>query len=85
MHPERIHNLYFAYLFVMRAISKAGPELMEYDYNTGRSTIGASPSRTRRGMRMPPLPLVLLCLTHACLLPYARQGTRATTSWCGRR
>jgi hypothetical protein len=35
MHPERIHNLYFAYLFVMRAIAKAAPELMEYDYNTG--------------------------------------------------
>lgn len=41
MHPERIHNLYFAYLFVMRAIAKAAPELMEYDYNTGASHLAS--------------------------------------------
>ena len=35
MHPERIHNLYFAYLFLLRAINKAGPELLAYDYDTG--------------------------------------------------
>lgn len=35
MHPDRIHNLYFTYLFVMRAISKAGRELLEYDFSTG--------------------------------------------------
>ncbi|KAM3577776.1 hypothetical protein VYU27_000319 [Nannochloropsis oceanica] len=35
MHPERIHNLYFAYLFLLRAINMAGPELQAYDYDTG--------------------------------------------------
>jgi preprotein translocase subunit SecG len=34
-HPERIHNLYFTYLFLLRAINKAGPELLLYDYDTG--------------------------------------------------
>lgn len=33
--PERINNLYFTYLFLLRAISKAGPDLLNYDYDTG--------------------------------------------------
>ncbi|KAF4318592.1 hypothetical protein JM18_001990 [Phytophthora kernoviae] len=34
-HRERLQNLYFTYLFVMRAISKYRHELFAYDYNTG--------------------------------------------------
>ncbi|RLN54346.1 hypothetical protein BBJ29_002077 [Phytophthora kernoviae] len=34
-HRERLQNLYFTYLFVMRAISKYRHELLAYDYNTG--------------------------------------------------
>ncbi len=28
MHPDRLTNMYFAYVFVLRAIGKAGPSLM---------------------------------------------------------
>ncbi|CAN0035589.1 unnamed protein product, partial [Choristocarpus tenellus] len=35
MHPDRLTNLYFAYVFVLRAIGKARPWLLAYDYNTG--------------------------------------------------
>jgi ERO1-like protein alpha len=30
-----VQNLYFAYLFVLRAVMKAAPLLTSYDYNTG--------------------------------------------------
>ncbi|CAH0518010.1 unnamed protein product [Peronospora belbahrii] len=36
-HRDRLQNLYFAYLFVMRAISKYRHELLAYDYNTGNA------------------------------------------------
>ncbi|CAH0491720.1 unnamed protein product [Peronospora farinosa] len=36
-HRDRLQNLYFAYLFVMRAISKYRQELLAYDYNTGNT------------------------------------------------
>ncbi|KAG6976833.1 hypothetical protein JG688_00000968 [Phytophthora aleatoria] len=36
-HRERLQNLYFAYLFVMRAISKYRHELLAYDFNTGNA------------------------------------------------
>ncbi len=32
---DRIQNLYFAYLFVLRAVMKAAPLLARYDYGTG--------------------------------------------------
>ena len=32
---ERVENLYFAYLFVLRAVQKAGPMLNRLDYDTG--------------------------------------------------
>ena len=34
-YPERIHNLYFTYLFVLRAVAKAKDYLVAYDYDTG--------------------------------------------------
>jgi len=34
MYPDRLTNLYFSYLFVLRAIAKAGPILGEYNYST---------------------------------------------------
>lgn len=34
---ERVENLYFAYLFVLRAVIKAGPTLKEVHYDTGYS------------------------------------------------
>lgn len=35
MHPDRLTNMYFAYVFVLRAIGKAGPFLMTHDFDTG--------------------------------------------------
>jgi len=32
---DRIENLYFAYLFVLRAVMKAGPYLESVQYTTG--------------------------------------------------
>ena len=32
---ERIENMYFTYLFVLRAVMKAGPMLEAVDYSTG--------------------------------------------------
>lgn len=34
-HRERLQNLYFTYLFVMRAIGRYRHQLLEYDYDTG--------------------------------------------------
>ncbi|CBJ32777.1 conserved unknown protein [Ectocarpus siliculosus] len=35
MHPDRLTNMYFTYVFVLRAIGKARPFLMAYEYDTG--------------------------------------------------
>ena len=35
-HPERVENLYFVYLFMMRALNKAADELATYDFSTGK-------------------------------------------------
>jgi len=32
---DRVKNLYFAYLFVLRAVMKAAPVLTSYQYDTG--------------------------------------------------
>ncbi|CAM9785369.1 unnamed protein product [Chrysoparadoxa australica] len=34
-HPDRMTNLYFAYLFMMRALAKAAPLLEAHSFNTG--------------------------------------------------
>nr|CCA25078.1 endoplasmic oxidoreductin putative [Albugo laibachii Nc14] len=34
-HPERLHNLYFVHLFVMRALGRYRDELLQYDFSTG--------------------------------------------------
>ena len=34
-HEDRLQNLYFAYLFVLRAVTRAGPELENYAFDTG--------------------------------------------------
>jgi hypothetical protein len=41
---DRVQNLYFAYLLVLRAVVKAGPLLAEFEYNTG---LGEEDARTR--------------------------------------
>lgn len=37
-HPDRLKNLYFAFLFVVRAVAKAQPLLDSLDFNTGNAT-----------------------------------------------
>uniref|UniRef100_A0A1D1YM89 Endoplasmic oxidoreductin-1 n=1 Tax=Anthurium amnicola TaxID=1678845 RepID=A0A1D1YM89_9ARAE len=36
-HPDRVRNLYFTFLFVLRAVTKAKDYLEEAEYNTGNS------------------------------------------------
>lgn len=37
-HPERLNNMYFAFIFLLRAVIKAKDHLLEYPYYTGNST-----------------------------------------------
>eukprot|EP00903_Cladosiphon_okamuranus_P017822 g16401.t1 len=37
MHPDRLTNMYFAYVLVLRAIGKARPFLMAYEFDTGNA------------------------------------------------
>jgi hypothetical protein len=41
-YPERLNNLYFTYLFVLRAIIKSQPVLKSLDFNTGNETEDAA-------------------------------------------
>ena len=34
-HPDRIKNLYFVYLLMLRAVIKAGPLIAKYDFDAG--------------------------------------------------
>ena len=34
-HPDRIENLYFSYLFMLRAVLKAEPQLKHFDFDAG--------------------------------------------------
>lgn len=47
-HRDRLQNLYFTYLFVMRAINRYRHELLEYDYVTGND---AEDARVREILR----------------------------------
>jgi Endoplasmic Reticulum Oxidoreductin 1 (ERO1) len=49
MHPDRLTNMYFAYLFLLRALAKAAPVLKSYDLTTGHDAIDA---RTQEMLRL---------------------------------
>ena len=34
-HEDRIKNVYFTYLFLLRAVAKSAPLLQRFDFNTG--------------------------------------------------
>ena len=36
-HPDRMSNLYFTFLFVLRAVTKAGSVLTDYPFHTGQT------------------------------------------------
>jgi ERO1-like protein alpha len=57
-HPERLHNLYFAYVFVLRALSKAAHELETFDYATGHPAEDARAAALVRALVRPDHPLV---------------------------
>jgi hypothetical protein len=38
-HPDRLHNLYFTFLVLLRALSKAQDALLAVDYNTGNPKV----------------------------------------------
>ncbi|TYZ66671.1 hypothetical protein PybrP1_000578 [[Pythium] brassicae (nom. inval.)] len=47
-HRERLENLYFTYLFVMRALGRYREQLLQYDYSTGNT---ADDQRVREVLR----------------------------------
>ena len=36
-HPERLNSLYFAFVFLLRAVNKASPMLLSFNYSTGNA------------------------------------------------
>jgi len=40
-HPERVENLYFTYVVVLRAITKLADYLLEFDFSTGNAEMDA--------------------------------------------
>jgi len=57
-HVDRLHNMYFTYLFMLRALAKAGPELELHPYVTGNATEDASTVGLVRALAHPDHPLV---------------------------
>ena len=54
-HAERLNNLYFAFVFMLRAVNKASPMLLSFNYSTGhpltdRSTQDAVTSLLTSGL-----------------------------------
>eukprot|EP00616_Rhizochromulina_sp_CCMP1243_P018190 CAMPEP_0118974022 /NCGR_PEP_ID=MMETSP1173-20130426/11027_1 /TAXON_ID=1034831 /ORGANISM="Rhizochromulina marina cf, Strain CCMP1243" /LENGTH=571 /DNA_ID=CAMNT_0006923723 /DNA_START=43 /DNA_END=1758 /DNA_ORIENTATION=- len=58
VHPERLHNMYFAYLFMLRALAKAAPELELFSYETGNATDDSHALALMRALVRPDHPLV---------------------------
>eukprot|EP00471_Norrisiella_sphaerica_P001622 CAMPEP_0184483904 /NCGR_PEP_ID=MMETSP0113_2-20130426/5582_1 /TAXON_ID=91329 /ORGANISM="Norrisiella sphaerica, Strain BC52" /LENGTH=1180 /DNA_ID=CAMNT_0026864573 /DNA_START=183 /DNA_END=3725 /DNA_ORIENTATION=- len=42
-HPERIKNLHFAFVVLLRAVRKAGPQLLKMDYSTDNQATALPP------------------------------------------
>lgn len=55
----RVENLYFAYLFVLRAVMKAGPYLASMDYQTGIPAEDANTLQLVQGLVNPCIPFDL--------------------------
>ncbi|KAH9553464.1 hypothetical protein CY35_08G011200 [Sphagnum magellanicum] len=64
MHPERVQNLYFTFLFVLRAVTKAEAYLSQAEYSTGN---GAEDQETQELVRR-----LVNCqhLRTACPIPF---------------
>mmetsp|Transcript_56901 Transcript_56901/g.128941 ORF Transcript_56901/g.128941 Transcript_56901/m.128941 type:complete len:567 (+) Transcript_56901:89-1789(+) len=57
-HPDRLENLYFAYLFLLRATAKAAQELESFDYSTGDAAADGRARSLVRALLRPDHPLV---------------------------
>jgi ERO1-like protein alpha len=80
---ERVENLYFAYLFVLRAALKAGPLLQEVAYETGSPKEDAHTAElVRRLVRASTalLGCLLQCSLGACCLVRAAEEKCETQS-----
>jgi len=40
-HPDRLNNLYFAFVFILRAVNKATPMLLDFNYTTHSPVVDA--------------------------------------------
>ena len=40
-HPDRLNNLYFAFVFLLRAVNKATPMLLDFNYTTHSAVVDA--------------------------------------------
>ena len=73
---ERVENLYFAYLFVLRAALKAGPLLAEVAYDTGSPAEDARTAQLVRQLVSSFVPASSPLLAQPlCLLPHVAQCT----------
>lgn len=49
-HPERLQNVYFNYVLMLRALTKAAPYLRSFDYSVGNSTVDERTQEVVRGL-----------------------------------
>ncbi len=61
---DRVENLYFTYLFVLRAVIKAGPMLKEVHYDTGSAAEDAHTLQLMRDL------VDNAALRHSCPIPF---------------
>lgn len=54
-HPDRLNNMYFAFVFLLRAVNKARDTLRVYDYGTGNVTEDTALRRIMSGVLESPL------------------------------
>lgn len=74
---QRVENMYFTYLFVLRAVMKAAPMLESVDYNTGCREQDAS---TKKLMQQ--LVSIILATLADCLLPMVARCTAVSKFLC---
>lgn len=49
-HPERLQNVYFNYVLMLRALRKAAPYLRAYNYTTGNQAIDSATQQSVTGL-----------------------------------
>jgi hypothetical protein len=67
-----VENLYFAYLFVLRAVLKAAPVLTSYEYNTGLADEDAATRQIMTQLVRAALTLCVCVCVCVCVCARAR-------------